>query len=115
MGKTIDMGALILQNEQVRAVGNMGVNARGDLVDATNSVIDQRNSQIQRQYNRQTNVSDTPVATSSLSARQSRAAVTESEPIIDFSAMNAPDPAPKVDPEATGLAGAMARSRATKK
>ena len=53
MGKTVDMGALILQNEQVRAVGNMGVNAAGDLVDSNNQVIDQRNRQIQKQYNKQ--------------------------------------------------------------
>lgn len=55
MGKTVDMGALILQNEQVKAVGNMGVNAAGDVVDSNNRVIDQRNRQVQRQYNRQTN------------------------------------------------------------
>jgi hypothetical protein len=55
MGKTVDMGALILQNEQVRAVGNMGVNAAGDLVDSNNHVINQRNQQVQRQYNKQTN------------------------------------------------------------
>jgi hypothetical protein len=54
-GKTVDMGALILQNEQVRAVGNMGVNAAGDQVDSNNQVIDQRNRQVQRQYNKQTN------------------------------------------------------------
>lgn len=54
MGKKVDMGALMLQNEQVRAVGNMGVNAKGDVVDGSNQVIDQRNRQIQRQYNRQT-------------------------------------------------------------
>jgi hypothetical protein len=53
MGKTVDMGALILQNEQVRAVGNMGVNAAGDLVDSTNRVIDTRNRQVQRQYKKQ--------------------------------------------------------------
>ena len=29
-GKTVDMGQLMLRNEQVRAVGNMKVNARGD-------------------------------------------------------------------------------------
>jgi hypothetical protein len=29
-GKPVDMGALRLQNEKVRAVGNMKVNARGD-------------------------------------------------------------------------------------
>ena len=53
MGKTIDLGSLILQNEQVRAVGNMGVNAAGDVVDSTNQVIDQRNRQVQRQYHQQ--------------------------------------------------------------
>ena len=34
MGKTVDLGALLLQNEQVRAVGNMGVNAAGDRIDS---------------------------------------------------------------------------------
>lgn len=54
-GKTVDLGALILQNEQARAVGNMGVNAAGDLIDSNNQVIDQRNHLVQRQYNKQTN------------------------------------------------------------
>ena len=61
MGKSVDMGALMLQNENVKAVGNMNVNARGDLVDSSNRVIDQKNRQVQRQYQRQTNVSATPV------------------------------------------------------
>ena len=47
MGKTVDMGALLLQNESVRAVGNMNVNARGDHIDGKNRVIDQKNHQIQ--------------------------------------------------------------------
>ena len=59
MGKTVDLGSLILQNEQVRAVGNMGVNAVGDVVDSGNQVIDQRNRQVQRQYHRQ-NTGTTP-------------------------------------------------------
>lgn len=53
MGKTVDLGALILKNENVRAVGNMGVNAAGDVVDSNNRVIDQRNRQVQRQYKKQ--------------------------------------------------------------
>lgn len=58
-GKTVDLGSLILQNETVRAVGNMGVNARGDRVDSQNRPIDTRNQRVQRQYARQTtNVSD---------------------------------------------------------
>ena len=62
-GKLVDLGALQLRNENVRAVGNMGVNARGDLVDSHNQSIDSRNKQVDKQYRRQTsNVSNTPVA-----------------------------------------------------
>ena len=55
MGKTVDMGALILQNEQVRAVGNMSVNARGDQLNGSNQVIDQKTRQVSRQYQKQIN------------------------------------------------------------
>ena len=34
MGKSVDMGALMKKNEHVRAVGNAGVNARGDTIDS---------------------------------------------------------------------------------
>ena len=75
MGKTVDMGSLILQNEHVRAVGNMGVNARGDLLDSADRVIDQKNQQVQRQYNRQTrtNVQERPLHTSTREARAAQA------------------------------------------
>jgi hypothetical protein len=53
-GKTVDMGRLALQNENVRAVGNMKVNARGDLVDDMNRVISKKTEQVQKQYNNQT-------------------------------------------------------------
>lgn len=54
-GKTVDMGVLQKQNEQIRAVGNMGVNARGDLVDSNNQVIQNRNASVAGQYNRTVN------------------------------------------------------------
>ena len=50
-GKTIDMGSLALQNENVRAVGNMNVNARGDLIDHQNRVITTKPAMVQQQYN----------------------------------------------------------------
>lgn len=53
-GKTVDMGRLILQNEQVRAVGNMNVNARGDVVDDMNRPISSKTQQVNRQYQNQT-------------------------------------------------------------
>lgn len=54
-GKSIDMSVLQKQNEQVRAVGNMNVNARGDLVDNNNQVIQNRNASVAGQYNRTVN------------------------------------------------------------
>ena len=53
-GKQIDMGKLALQNEKVRAVGNMKVNARGDAVDDHNRVIKTKNQQVSRNYRKQT-------------------------------------------------------------
>jgi hypothetical protein len=53
-GKQIDMGALRLKNENVRAVGNMRVNARGDLVDDKNQVITPKNQQVNQAYDNQT-------------------------------------------------------------
>ena len=38
-GKAVDIGALMLQNEHTRAVGNMKVNARGDRINANNEII----------------------------------------------------------------------------
>lgn len=54
-GKTIDMGSLALQNENVRAVGNMKVNARGDLLDDNNNVIRTKTQEMSQQYRQQTN------------------------------------------------------------
>ena len=52
-GRTLDIGALILRNENVRAVGNMAVNAKGDRVDADNRSIDSKPNQVNRQYRKQ--------------------------------------------------------------
>ena len=52
-GKSLDMGSLILQHENVRAVGNMNVNARGDMLDDKNRVISTRPQQVNQQYNKQ--------------------------------------------------------------
>ena len=53
-GKKVDMGALRLKNEKVRAVGNMRVNARGDVINDNNQVIRTRNEQVSKQYQNQT-------------------------------------------------------------
>ena len=117
-GKTVDLGQLILQNENVRAVGNMNVNARGDRLDSSNKVIDSKNQQVQRQHQRQiaTNVSDQTVHTSNVHARRAKKDLQEIaiSPVEDTTPIDTTpvDPA-LIDtaPTGGGLAAAIARSR----
>lgn len=118
-GKTVDLGSLILQNETVRAVGNMGVNARGDRVDSQNRAIDSRNQRVGRQYARQTtNVSDQRKVKTRRDEMVEDETVAESpeqttvaaEPQVQEQAAPAPD---AVVPEG-GLAAAIAKARSIK-
>lgn len=64
-GKILDVGALILKNEKVRAVGNMDVNARGDKIDSQGKTVMSRSRQIARNLKKQTvNTVDEPVISS---------------------------------------------------
>lgn len=54
MGKSIDMASLRAKNEKVRAVGNMNVNARGDIIDSNNNVINDVNKRINSMYRKST-------------------------------------------------------------
>jgi hypothetical protein len=126
-GKAVDLGAIILQNEHVRAVGNMNVNARGDLLDGSSRVIDQRNQQVARQLERTTQPAPTGVSTesrptSSVAARRARATAQQVAPelVLDIPADTVPESIPVTEPKTesvpadtalSGLAAAMARSR----
>lgn len=118
-GKTVDLGSLILQNETVRAVGNMGVNARGDRVDSQNRAIDSRNQRVGRQYARQTtNVSDQrkvktrrdEMVEDETVAEAPEQTTVSAEPQVQEQASPAPD---AVVPEG-GLAAAIAKARSIK-
>ena len=50
-GKVIDMSTLSAVNEKTRAVGNMGVNARGDMLDAHNKVVRENTTRVSEGYN----------------------------------------------------------------
>jgi uncharacterized protein (DUF885 family) len=74
MGRVVDIGALMLENENVRAVGNMNVNARGDTLDSANRVIESKNKQVQKHYQRQsTNTSAMEPTTSTAVAKKQQA------------------------------------------
>ena len=109
-GRMLDIGALVLKNERTRAVGNMGVNARGDRIDADDRPIDTRKQQIDRRYRKQTtNVRDEiPQAQSSpipVAASNPRP-VTAEAPVASEPAVSQDNP---------GWAGAIARARASQK
>ena len=127
-GKSVDLGTIMLQNEHVRAVGNMNVNARGDKLDQHNRVIDTKPRQIQRQNARTTNVSADPVQTSATKANKIRRekSQAESRPPIE-SVLPESEPTPQAvmsPPEQNivalgtvpegGLATAIARNREIK-
>jgi hypothetical protein len=119
MGKVVDMGAIMLQNENTRAVGNMNVNARGDRINASNQVIDKKVSQANRQYKKQTAATQIPVATSNAAVKRQQAvempvdiADTFSDLPSDNDLVATPTPADDAASELKGgLAAAIAKSK----
>jgi len=116
-GRVVDFGALQAQNEQVRAVGNMQVNARGDKLDADGNVISTRAQQVNRNLNRTTNAAAGPIPTSTQSQKDEnlaaiRAADQEKleQARLQRQSLRAQGEVPPVDQPATGLAAAMARA-----
>jgi hypothetical protein len=117
-GKTVDIGALQLRNENVRAVGNQKVNARGDMIDSNNRPIVTRNQQVARQYRRQiTNTSDGPVPSSAADVQVPLPPEDFDDdfqrPVQDPPAVQRKVPSGTTAPEAPGqgLAAAIARAR----
>jgi len=116
-GRVVDLGALEAQNEHVRAVGNMNVNARGDKLDANGRVISTRSQQVNRNLNRATNTAAGPIPTSSRVQKETDAAAmraAEQEKIeqarAQRQALREQGVAPPVEQPAAGLAAAMARA-----
>lgn len=52
-GREVDFQKLMLKNENVRAVGNMNVNARGDVISPENKKVATRSEQVNKQYRKQ--------------------------------------------------------------
>lgn len=69
-GKPVDLGALILKNENTRSVGNMNVNTRGDKLNAKNEVIEPKTQIMEKHYESQINTSEGVIPTSARHAKQ---------------------------------------------
>jgi hypothetical protein len=53
-GKSIDMAALVSKNEKVRAISNVPMNAKGDIIDSNNNVVSPVSQRVARTYNKTT-------------------------------------------------------------
>lgn len=49
-GRSVDMSRLIAKNEKTRAVGNMKVNARGDVIDGQGKIVKSVNDRTSERY-----------------------------------------------------------------
>ena len=63
LGKPVNMQALMLKNENERAVSNININARGDIIDNMNKPISLKPEQTQNQY-KQNLINKDPVTVS---------------------------------------------------
>jgi protein involved in temperature-dependent protein secretion len=115
-GRIVDFGALEVQNEHVRAVGNMNVNARGDKLDSDGRVISTRAQQVNRNLSRTTNTAPGPIPTSSRTQKEDTAAIREAEQEkiekarAQRQALREQGAAPPVEQPEAGLAAALARA-----
>jgi hypothetical protein len=113
-GKVVDLGALQSQNENVRAVGNMQVNARGDKIDANGKVISTRSQQVNRNLDRTTNSVSEPVPRAKNESELAAMRVAQEEKIEKARAhrqsLREQGVAPPVEQPTAGLAAAMARA-----
>lgn len=117
-GRQIDLGALQLKNENIRAVGNMDVNARGDIIDGWNKPIEPRPNAVKKKYDKQvSNVRDESVfanppqdSAATKSAKKTKlGSVTNSQTMNDLSEHSGDTESSQEGP--VGLAGAIARAR----
>jgi len=81
MGKPVDMAAIRSRNEDVRAVGNMRVNARGDEIDSNNNIVTNSNRRVNQSYSRTTVNPSARVRGQSPEA-QNKTIVPDDEPIV---------------------------------
>ena len=101
-GRMIDIEKLRASNESVQAVGNMKVNARGDVIGAGGKVVTPKETVIKKYYEQPKGmVSDTPTRSKPMPAPQ--------EPVKQAVQKTAPAPkkvaTPKAKPKATPKKG----------
>jgi len=122
LGKSVDMGALLLKNENVRAVGNMSVNAKGDKLNKINNITVTNNTRTNEIYHKQiqNQIVDTlPESNNKVQAPSHTESEliegldTEAEPVADNTFVEEPvvDEVKSPSKKTGGLASAIAKAR----
>lgn len=98
-GRMVDIEKLRAQNENERAVGNMNVNARGDVLGPGGSVVAPKSDVIQKYYEQpRGRVDDTPTRSKPTPVRreapEARPTIQQMTPVAEK-----PKPAPKAQPK----------------
>ena len=93
-GKMVDIEKLRAANESIRAVGNMNVNARGDMLNRSGSIV-QNKAEVMREYYEQPRgaASDVPLKAKPSILPKSAPKTQNQQPVKQFS------PAPKENKE----------------
>jgi hypothetical protein len=89
----LDMSVFTAQNEKVRAVGNMGVNARGDKIDSAGKVVQSVNDKINEYYSQTVDNPGSTAAIPTPPGLASRAIEASQKPVAPKSQIQA-DPVP---------------------
>lgn len=114
-GKVIDIAALMMQNERVRAVGNMKVNAKGDTIDSHNRVISSRAQQVNKNLNKKTVDKSATQPTRSSAPKHSTASAKTATAAVENDRPTAPKQSmPGADVPQSGLAAALSKVSKTK-
>ena len=93
-GRMVDIEKLRAANESVQAIGNMNVNARGDVLGAGGKIVTPKETVIKKYYEQPKGmVSDTPTKGKTMPAPQHRAVETKK---VARPKVSTPKAAPKV-------------------
>lgn len=93
MGRAVDMSSLQAKNERVRAVGNMGVNARGDTIDSSGKVIVPVTTKVNANYSQTVNA-----RTAQKSRENEMASVIKADVLPTAQPVVVPEPVEPVEP-----------------
>lgn len=85
-GKAIDMAALAARHETMRAVSNMSMNARGDIVDSNGKIIESATDKVNKSYVK--TIGNRSAQDSGRGARQTVVSKSKPESKIDLSELN---------------------------